>query len=337
MGNELTALFRSDAIHHDEKQGASAQNPGGGLSTKKKHLAKALPKINFIEHVEDMADITIVDVLYFSGGKTLEDKLERIDNYRKHKGVKILWTSDLEILRTLPEHRALILEATDCIAANSTYMLNLLSGCLINANVVLLTDPIDTASIESNTEREPIIYSCSQVLLEKGIDDIISLYKGLSTGTYEERQLQRLFIGSSESWGVTIRDTDSFDLEMQLESVCDHQWSLTNEEVMAIARKALFYISFARYESFGYSVTEALLGGCHVFTRKHLAYQDRIDAGVVTAVDNPLDLRHKIKEHLAGSEPFKRNDAGIQYVHDNYSLPVFRRQFKDIVGEIYGI
>lgn len=336
MQHKITGLFRSDAIHHNQQEGPSKTNPGGGLSTKAKYLALAVPNMSFVTEAVDMGDISIVDVLYFSAGGTEKERDRRIEAYRKHKGFKILWTSDFEILRWLPEHREQILDRTHIIAANSPYMEQLLQGYFDHNNIALLTDPIDTNQTTGNLNRDNTIYSCSQVLLEKGIDDIISLYKGLRTGTPNERKLKRVFVGSSNSWGVDIRDVDSFELELQLDEVCHLEDSLKNEDVLALGRTALIYASFTRFETFGYSLVEALLGGCHVFARPHLAYKDRIDAGVVIPAENALDMRKKISLFLEANDR-TRNEDGIQFVHDHYSLDVFRKQFRNIIGDLYAV
>lgn len=333
---KLTALFREDAINHNRNQGPSAKNPGGGLATKCYYLQRALPQIRWVTDVEDIGKVSLIDVLYFSGGNTLEEKERRIDAYRKQDGFKILWTSDFEIFRWLPEHRSAILDKTDIIAANSPFMLQLLEKYFDYMPVCLLTDCIDTEINNAFATREPIIYACSQILLEKGIDQIISLYKGISTGTQKERTLNRMFAGSSSTWGISIKDQVSFDLELDLEQICDLQWSMPNTEVQQLAQKAWIYVSFAKFETFGYAMVEAMLGGCTIFCTPHLAYKERIDAGVAIQVADAHDCRHKLKAFLEENQP-TRNDAAIQFVHENYSLDVFRKQFKEIVGAVYGL
>ena len=323
MPDRLTALFRDDANNFDTNQGPSTENPGGGLATKRRHLARALPNLTFVPNAESLGDVSIIDVLYFSGGGTEKTRDDRIKAYREHKGFKILWTSDFEIFRWLPVHREQIFDATDVIAGNSPYMKQLLEGYFDYKKVALLTDPIDTNTTQGEKKRNQSIYACSQIILEKGIDDVISLYKGLQTGTHAERSLQRVFIGSSSTWGVHIRDVDSFDLELKIEEICnDSIWSLPPIKVQEWANRSWIFVSFARFESFGYAMVEALLGGCHVFARHHLAYQDRIDAGVIKVVSNPMDARHHIRELIENSEP-TQNEAGVQFVHDNYSFLVF--------------
>ena len=336
MQYNLTSLFREDAVHYDINDGPSMVNPGGGLSTKKHYLQLALPNMVFVSAPSKLENISIVDPLYFSGGNTDADRDERIESYRKHDGFTILWTSDFELLRWQPIHREQILDATDVIAGNSHFMFNLLTALFPNQTVVHLTDTIDTNVTQGNVDREKAIYACSQIVLEKGIDNVVSLFKRLAVGTNAERELKRHFIGSSSTWGCEIRDQDSFDLETQIEEVCQHHWSMSNVDVRAFSREAWHFVSFTKFETFGYAMVEAMLGGCQIWAVPHLAYEDRIQAGVVTSVEHALDAQSKISDFIQNNEP-KRNDAAIQFVHDNYSLDVFRKQFKNIVGGIYGI
>ena len=336
LHHRISVLFREDAVVYNELEGPSQKNPGGGLATKRMQVAKALPHANFVVEANQLGAISLIDALYFSGGGTSEEFDRRVTDYRRHNGFKILWTSDFEIFRWTQEQREQILDATDVIAANSIYMYQLLIGYFDGAKVALLTDVIDTNIPDGAEIREPRIYSCSQILIEKGIDEIIALYKGLQAGEEIEQTLKRTFIGSSSTWGLSIRDTDSFNLEIQLDELCELYWSLPYEQVLNFARTAWIYVSFTRYETFGYALTEAMLGGCHVFARPHLAYNDRIQAGVITPVENATDMLDKLKIFLQDNEP-KRNDAAIQYVQDNYGLDVFRRQFRNIVGDLYAI
>ena len=336
MRHNLTALFREDAVHHDRNKGPSMVNPGGGLSTKKYYLQLALPNMVFVSAPSELGNISIVDPLYFSGGNTDTDRDERIEAYRKHDGFTILWTSDFELLRWQPIHRKQVLDATDIIAGNSHVMFNILTAMFPNKTVVHLTDTIDTNVTQGNVDRKKNIYACSQIVLEKGIDKIVSLFKRLAVGTNAERELARHFIGSSSTWGCEIRDQDSFDLETQIEEVCQHHWSMSNVDVRAFSREAWHFVSFSRFETFGYAMVEAMLGGCQIWAYPHLAYKDRIDAGVVNEVKNPLDAQQKIRDFIQNNKPTSNDDA-IQFVHDNYGLDVFRKQFKEVIGGIYGI
>ena len=325
----VTALFREDARIFDPSRGPSNQNPGGGLATKKRHLAQALPDIVFVPTSHDLGKVSIVDVLYFTGG----DWHERSEPYIDHNGFKILWTSDFEILRWNPERREQILDATDIIAGNSTYMYKLLNSYFENRNVALLTDPVDCRHPSPKKKRTNTIYACSQILNEKGIDDVITLYKGLD----EASTINKVFVGSSCTWGIPIKDVDSLNLEMQIEEVCDtHAWSLPYKEVEEYANNAWIFVSFAKFETFGYAVAEAMLGGCTVFAYPHNAYKDRIEAGVIIPIPNPETATKQIIEwcqtHSRVWDP-----AAVQYVIDTYSLDVFRKQLKNIIGTLYGI
>ena len=329
----LTALFRQDSISYKDSEGPTSKNPGGGLSTKKKYLQQALPKCDFVNAPSAFGKIAIVDVLYFSGGGSRETFDERIEKYTQAKDtLKILWTSDFEIFRWLPEDAEKILDATDVIGANSPYMFQLLS--YFKTPVALLTDPINTDVKVGKKQRKRVIYSCSHIILEKGIQDVINLYQAL---TEAETDIQTVFIGSSETWGLGQDNLVAFDLEIDISEVANlHKESLPNPKVITdYANQAWCYISFARFETFGYGLVEALRGGCHVFASRHGAYQDKINAGVVIPL-TPNTAYETIASFIEHTEP-TRNDAGIQFVRDMHSFDVFRKQLRDIIGRQYGI
>lgn len=330
----VSFLFREDAVRHNLLEPPSASNPGGGLAIKRMQVERALPSANIIVEANQMSAISVVDVLYFSGGGTEDEFNRRVDEYCRHVGFKVLWTSDFEIFRWRPDQRERILDNTNLIAGNSVFMYELLSAYFGEGRVVLLTDPVDCDVLPGAKFRSPVIYSCSHIILEKGIGNVVELYKLLAAN---ECVLERVFVGASDTWGMYIRDLTSFDLEVAIDGICDvHHVGLTHSDVMELARSASVYISFSGYETFGYAVVEAMLGGCHVFVSDHLAYRKRVDAGAVIQVSGASDAFAKIKELLA-CENVLQNEAAIQFVHDNYSFDVFRKQFRDVVGGLYAV
>lgn len=327
----ISILFRIDAINFDITEGPSKKNPGGGLATKCIQVGKALPQAHMVIEANQLAAIGLVDPLYFSGGGTTDEFNRRIEDYRRSKALKILWTCDMEILRWSPEQREAILDATDIVAANSKYMYQVFKGYLKESEVALLTDPIEMLPTPPPDIREKEIYACSQIIYEKGISDVIEVFKSPALDA-----LQKTFIGSSETWGLSIRDKVSFELECEISACSHHHESLAPNEVSEVANRAWIFLSFANYESFGYAMVEALRGGCYVFCKPHLAYQDRIDAGVAAPVATPEEAIEKLVS-FTNEYSNVSNKAGMQFVHENYSLDVFRKQFQEIVGKLYGI
>lgn len=320
----VTASFRADATAHNRAQGASRKNAGGGLAMKAQQLQLALPALTFVSTVEDAGAIHITEQLYFSGDADLME--ERIEAYQSSNAYKILWTSDLESFRWQGSQMRAVFDASDVIACNSAYMRDLFSVYVDASKLAVLTDPMDTNWVTPGKKKRQI-YGCSQVILQKGIADVVSLFAELGA-----LDIRRVFLGSPESWGLVINPESSYALDRQLYSVCDHRIEFASRaDVKEVAAESWLFTSFARFESFGYAMIEALLAGCWVFCGDHSVYRDR-----------PVFWFSSVEKALVGMLEFMDtfnlediNDEGRQFVMDNYSMDVFRGQFADIVGRCF--
>lgn len=321
---KITASFRDDAVKHQHDKGASAKNPGGGLARKAEQLSLALPTLQFVPYLSQAGNIHITEPLWFSRGDNFSEEVmeQRINDYKNVDAYKILWTSDLECLRWKGSERDAIFDATDVIALNSEYFLNLLSAYVDVSKTALLTDPIDPNWV-TPSKKEKRIYGASQVIFEKGIGDIINIFSAL------DKRIDRWFLGSTEMWGMELNPVISNVLDRQLHTVCDKRIKFaTRPQVKETASASWLFTSFAGFESFGYAMIEALLAGCWVFCGNHLVYRDR----PVYWFNNADDAIEAILEFIDQYDPTHINETGRQFVIDNYSLDVFRKQFIKIIG-----
>ena len=337
MNLQVTGLFRKDAYTHDFTRPPSKNNPGGGLAKKTQQLARALPNIKFTNCITELADITIMETLWLSGFEVPEERkdedkvfrnmlIERAKAYADYPGYKILWTSDIESLRWDGEIREMIYDASDVIACNSQFMLDMLSVYAPTEKVALLTDPVDTRFIRE-THKTKSIYACSHIIMQKGIDDIIHLFGNMVNSDFE-----RIFVGGTTVWGMEINPVSSIRLDKGLDVVCDtRNKAASASQVGEVSSNAFVFLSFADFESFGYAMIEALLDGCWVFCGDHLVYRDR----PVRWFSDVEEASVALNEFIADVDLSKTNEEGRQFVVDNYSLPIFRQQFADIVGRCF--
>ena len=328
MSLTLSAVFREVDVGYDASRGMSSENPGGGVSVKIENLVRAVPSIRVVTDIADAGNMTIIEPLWFSAGKGTDSFDARLEAYTAYKGFKILWTSDFAFTRWTGERREAVLDATDVVAGNSPYMEDVLSVYAKN-KTAYLTDPFDVRQIDVAPTRERSIYSNSQIIIEKGIDAIIEVFAGLS-----DTDLKRLFIGSTDNWGIEINPETSHRLDAQLEQVCDKRVRhASRSDVAAVSGSAWLSVFFAGYETFGYAMIEALAGGCWVFCGKHLAYRGR----PVTVCDSAADAVAEIKAFIGEHDVTDVNTAGREFVRETYGLDVFRQQLITIIGEKIGI
>ena len=325
MDLRLTATFREDAVNHNPLAPPSETNPGGGVAQKARQLQLALPRLEFLPYLSQAGDIHMMEQLWFTRGNLSEElMMKRIEEYTECPAFKLLWTSDLECLRWRGVEREAIFDATDVICGNSKYMVNILRTYAPAHKVALLTDCIDTNSITPLVKKKQI-FGMSNVIIEKNIDAIVSIYQELKQN---EVQLQLGYIGSSKVWGIPIRDSESRRLEMELANICDWVIEQANRpQVSQLCGESWGFVVDSRFDSFCYALMEALLGGCWAFCGNHKIYDDLPVIRFSTTDEAVLKIMDKCNGDLSHI-----NAEGRQFVHDNFSLDVFRRQFLQIVG-----
>ena len=327
MKLQISGVFRSDHVNHNPLIPPSHKNPGGGVASKVLYLKAALPMISMKPDILQADSIAIVEPLWFT--EDVEDDTfdARVERFAASKSFKILWTSDLEFAKWNGQDRERIFDASDVIAGNSKYMVNLLKA--FAPNVRLLTDPVDTSSIVPVTPKKRQIFGMSNVAIEKNIDAIIDIF-GLIP---EELMLERFYIGNANVWGLDIRKSVSVVLENRLTGVCDRRVvNATRQQVNDAVSPAWAYVADSRYDSFCYAMIEAMLAGCWLFCGKHLIYNER----PCIRFTDPFDAVTKISEKL-DEVGLQVNEEARQYAIDNYSLSVFRRQLGDVIGGNYGL
>ena len=318
-------------MRFDPAKRPSLNNPGGGVSTKLVNLQRAIPDITLTSKLEDCGDIIICESLWFNGGAndgkigTGDAFAARVSAYAKSESYKVLWMSDVECLRWTGEERAAIFAASDVVAANSIYMRDALKSYL--PDIALLTDPVDTSQI-APLKKEKSIFSMSQVTAEKNIDTIIDCFDQLGECT----DLKRGFVGSSGLWGLTTDEEAGQRFDAELRRCTD--WlvpAASRAEVSEIAGKAWGFITDSGYDTFNYALVETMLAGCWCFCGRHPVFDGR----PVIRFESALDASGKIKdtiEQQKWSQGLPVNEEARQFVIDNYSLRVFRRQFEEVVG-----
>ena len=317
---KITGIFRSDHAAYDANKRPGKDNSGGGVSVKITALRKISPDIYITGKLSEAGEVNIVCPLIFDIASNPFNQL--IDEYKAISGLKILLSSDVSLLRMTGEERNAILDATDVVACDSDYLVNLLKPVIPNA--VTLTEPVDTDAIVP-LPKDNFIFSMSQLATYKNIDLIIDVFTKLI-----ESPINTKFIGSANTWGG---DANKEDLKLQraLRAVTDaHIESANRAEVAQHVGTAWGYISDTKYDTFCFSLAEAMCAGCWCFCGTHPLYDDREGLFRFKTADEVVDSINIAYEMPAEG---KINEEARQHVIDNYSFAVFKRQFTDILGK----
>lgn len=323
---QIVGLFREDHLKNNPALPPSKKNPGGGVVTKVENLKLAVPSIELVDDALNMKDINIVESLWFSGGGDNDSFEQRMERYCQSKGFKIMWTSDVQFLHWRGEHRERIFDATNVIAGNSLFMQNLLAA--YTPEPAYLTDPVDIDFVRPASAKEPVIFGISNIIPEKNVQAITNIYRELPT----DLPFEKGFIGSSDNWGLSIKLNVSKQLENDLFSLCD--WTIphaTRAEVRNKVASAWCYVADSKYDTFCYGMIEAMLAGCWTVVGNHPIYRERPCLRFNTTAEAVELIVNKWNERGGV------NEGGRQFVIDHYSLDVFRRQLKTIIGDYIGL
>lgn len=329
---DITLLGRPIDLNHDFTKPPGRGNPGGGMAAKYKYIQRAIPNIKPITLIEDAARVNISDMLWFftrSDTGKLEDELvdwhERIEQYQKLDSMKLLTISDPAYCRMKGNDRDKIFDATDAIIVSSRYTENWVKSYAPAKKVVYIGDPIDLDDFDHTKSKSLSIVGCSQIVLCKGIDTIIDVYKELPAN------IEKGFIGGVDIWGANLNTSKR--LVNSLQSVSD--WIFPNamsKEVAWMYSNALAYISDTKYDTFCYAMVEAMASGCWMFLGNHPLYDDKPGFRFET----PEDAVKLIEANLTPDKGFC--EEVVQYVSDHYSLDVYRKSMSELIGRktIYG-
>ena len=317
---KIKAVFRDDHVEYNPQIRPGVKNHGGGVPTKISAIRKALPDIEIAPSIGDGADVNIVCPLWFEYDKDPVNR--RIDQYKSARGTKVLLCSDVSLLRFIGEERQELLDYTDVVACDSDYLTNLFKPLI--PDTVTLTEPIDCDEIKP-LKKNNFIFSMSQVSVHKNIDFVISVFEEL----IPKKNVSTMFIGSKNLWGKS-HDKGSGRLQSNLSRICDRYIPSANrKEVAEHVGSAWGYISDTKYDTFCFSLAEAMLAGCWCFCGTHPLYNGRKGLIRISSADEAVV---KIGEYLAKKKDLGINEEARQYVIDNYSLDVFRGQLKEIIG-----
>ena len=318
----ITWMFRKIDIDHEPSMSSGTNNPNGGVSSKAFHLSRALPHAKLITNIDQAGDICFAEALWFSEITDIPSLEERVKKWEELKAFKVIANSDLALLRMSGDYRDRLIDASDLVASTSIYGHKLFEA--FTTKSVVLYDPIDVDMfIPSEKERE--IYSIGQVNLVKNVQMVVDIFNQIS----EDVKLKKTYIGSSELWGES--SGSGLLLENSLYHSCDHLEKLLSRiEIPKRISSIWGYVADTRYDMACFSMMEAMLCGCWVFTGRHLLYNERPGLRFNTAGEAVKQICVQLDKTPPESGII--NEEARQHIVDKNGYDSFRRDFKDTIG-----
>ena len=325
MPLQISALYRKSDIIGDTSKPSTVLNPGGGVVSKVYHLRDAIPSIYITNDIEEVKHICIAEALWFTEKDGKEGTQKRIEQFAKLDAFKLVWLSDVEVLKMTGYLREQLFDAADAICTLSDYSQQLIEP--FTSKATLLYDPLDIDMFTPGVKR-PEIFGIGQINLEKNVGSIAKIFQALPN----EAGLETTYIGSRHVWGLNHRDAYSEKIENMLREVCDNFEDKMSRRTIARRMAVMWaFISNTGYDFSSYSMMEAMLCGCWLFGGKHLMFDERPCRRFNTTEEAIEQILAQLE--VTPPESGKINEEARQFIVDRNSYDAFKRQLQNIIGE----
>ena len=197
------------------------KNPGGGMGTKTLSAIDAWRRFYHVTVGEQLcggAEILVVEPLWFRirGGvgdlkkPDIDIAIEEYKNYSAR--IKVLYTSELALLKLDRHHREAIVDASTVVTTNCQFQENLFKAFNIPTMPLCdVTNPKDY--YRPTTEKRLAIAAMGRISGDKNSQKVVEIFKAL------ENKIERVYIGGASLWGYF--DRQDLHVESQLKSNSD--------------------------------------------------------------------------------------------------------------------
>ena len=230
----------------------SSQGGGGGMGTKTYRVLDALRDVyprtqGICDASEITADTVLIDPLRFTlttdgyGDREYENVEQLIHGLRNHKSRKILYCSELTLMRMPHLLREQVVELSDVVTANCKFQANVFKYVNVHTNHILC-DPVPDVFLSrlSYRERKPRLVATGNVSWQKNAPQITEVFKGLKGA------VERVYVGSASeipAWSASgVRA--QIEAIKRLASETDESLEEQSERISKWARENVSYGAF---------------------------------------------------------------------------------------------
>ncbi|MDE0044029.1 MAG: hypothetical protein OXT74_18440 [Candidatus Poribacteria bacterium] len=336
----INYLTHPNFLYYDTNQLPSQQGGGGGMSTKTYRVIEALARVypqtlGITNSAQICADIVLIEPLRFTlatEGATHEPQEsfdELIRGLKASHSKKILYCSELALMRMQPDLRQQLLEAVDAVTTNCAFQANVFKYAGIYSTH-RLCDPIPDEFVAnvSFEQRRPRLVATGNVSWEKNAPQLIEVFKRLKD------IVERVYIGSSSLWRGASEEGGRRAL---LEELCSHCDKLIREATTnQIAREfqtSRFGLWVSYHDTFATAAHEMFMSGMLIIAAKHgLSAEIPVypASGVRKQVDTIKRLASESSDALA-----EQSQQVAAWACDNVSYEAFHRQLQTIFRAIW--
>lgn len=315
----------------------SIHNTGGGMSVLINAIQSTLMDryaVKLCGNISELsAPVCFVETCFFAsnihdadywGG--VEQRLQEFQKYKDTRNVKVvLICAEITLLRMLPKHRKLLLDAIDVLTVTDPYLKQILKALDILPQRYLC-DAIDPTLFRP-AEKEMSVIAVGGLKYIKNVDWIIEIFKRL------EGKMKRIYLGSAAVWSDESRPED-LQLIPKIKQVTDaHYSNASSVEVAYHNARAAFAVCDTWHDCSCRANEELLMSGVISIHGQHPLFDPRPGFRVKTPEEAVAKIAELTNDFTQMPDPAlhqaSRNWA-LQYV----STQTFMTQFETLMRNL---
>ena len=327
-------------LNYDPSILPSSQGGGGGMGTKTYRVLEALRDVyprtqGICDASEITADTVLIEPLRFTlptegyGDREYENVEKLIHGLRNHESRKILYCSELTLMRMPHDLREQVLGLFDCVTANCKFQANVFKYVNVNTNHILC-DPVPDVFLSRLTyrERKPRLVATGNVSWQKNAPQVTEVFKGLKGA------VERVYVGSASLWYTALEEEGPQRLQEELYANTDRVVrEATTEQIAREFQNARFGFWCAFHDTFATGAQEMIMSGMPVVAAKHgLASEIPVwsASGVRAQVEAIKRLSSETDESLE-----EQSERISKWAVENVSYAAFQGQLKEVLRAVW--
>ncbi len=327
-------------LNYDPSILPSSQGGGGGMGTKTYRVLEALRDVyprtqGICDASEITADTVLIEPLRFTlttegyGDREYENVEQLIHGLRNHKSRKILYCSELTLMRMPHLLREQVVKLSDVVTANCKFQANVFKYVNVNTNHILC-DPVPDVFLSrlSYKERKPRLVATGNVSWQKNAPQVTEVFKGL------KGVMERVYVGSASLWYTALEEEGPQRLQEELYANTDRVvHEATTAEIAREFQNARFGFWCAFHDTFATAAQEMMMSGMPVVAAKH-GLASEIPAwsasGVRAQVEAIKRLANETDESLE-----EQSERISKWARENVSYAAFQGQLKEVLRSVW--
>ncbi|MDE0298616.1 MAG: glycosyltransferase [Candidatus Poribacteria bacterium] len=327
-------------LNYDPSIPPSSQGGGGGMGTKTYRVLEALRDVyprtqGICDASEITADTVLIEPLRFTlptegyGDRDLESVNELIHGLRNHKSRKILYCSELTLMRMPHVLREQVVESCDLVTANCKYQANLFKYVNVHTNHTLC-DPVPDVFLSrlNFRERKRRLVATGNVSWQKNAPQVVEVFKRLKGA------VERVYVGSAALWYTASEEEGPQRLQEELYANTDRVvHEATTEQIAREFQDARFGFWCAFHDTFATAAQEMMMSGMPVVAAKHGLASEMpawSASGVRAQVDAVKRLAGETDESLE-----QQSERISKWARENVSYAAFQGQLKEVLRAVW--